>query len=299
MSSRRRESFARPRPFSAKKDLRGRFFSLGAFPFYQKVLSYFPPCGIIRDNQRAETEHEKRSRSVNLNDYGYIASNLRSVRERLAAAAARGGNPTPELIGVTKSASPEEVLALAELGLPCMAENRVQLLRERLALVSRLAVPPVFDLIGSLQTNKCKYVVGAVRLVESLDSLRLASELNRIAELRGVRQAVLVEVNSAREEAKGGLLPEEVSAFVSELSAFPALSLRGLMTMGPASRNRAELRECFRETRALCRTLAERGCFGDAVPVLSMGMSESFEIAAEEAATAVRVGRALFARDEY
>ncbi len=237
---------------------------------------------------------------MNLNDYGYIESNLRSVRERLAAAAARGGNPTPELIGVTKSAEPGEVLALAELGLRCLAENRVQLLRERLELLSHLEDPPVYDLIGSLQTNKCKYVVGAVRLVESLDSLRLACELDRIARARGVTQQVLIEVNSAREEAKGGLLPEQVLDFASELAVFPALSVRGLMTMGPASREKGALRECFRETRALCRELSARGFFADtAAPVLSMGMSESFEIAAEEGATAVRVGRALFARDEY
>lgn len=236
---------------------------------------------------------------INLNDYSYIERNLRAVRERLAAAAARRGNPVPELIGVTKSAEPDEVLALARLGLRSMAENRVQLLRERLALVSALPEPPIFDLIGSLQTNKCKYVVGNVRMIESLDSLRLAAELDRVARLRGVSVQVLVEVNSAREEAKGGLFPEEVADFLSELPAFPALSVRGLMTMGPASRDAAGLRECFRETRALCRELAERGCFGSAAPVLSMGMSESFEIAAEEGATAVRVGRALFARDEY
>jgi pyridoxal phosphate enzyme (YggS family) len=235
-----------------------------------------------------------------LNDYGYIERNLRSVRERLAAAAARRGNPVPELIGVTKSAEPNEVLALAALGLKSMAENRVQLLRERLELVSTLEHPPVFDLIGSLQTNKCKYVVGAVRLIESLDSLRLASELDRIARLRGVTVQVLVEVNSAREEAKGGLLPEQVLDFTSELSAFPALSVRGLMTMGPATREKDALRECFRETRALWREASHLGLFSaDAAPVLSMGMSESYEIASEEGATAVRVGRALFARDEY
>lgn len=239
-----------------------------------------------------------RQRDRALNDYGYIEENLRSVRERLSAAAARGGYPVPELVGVTKSAEPGEVLALARLGLSNMAENRVQLLRERLALISGLDSRPVFDLIGSLQTNKCKYVVGAVRLVQSLDSLRLAAELDRIGRARGTVTRVLIEVNSAREEAKGGLLPEEVLGFSEELRAFPALSVAGLMTMGPATRDGAALRECFCETRAAWKELIRRGRFDEkAAPVLSMGMSESFEIAAEEGATAVRVGRALFQRE--
>ena len=231
-----------------------------------------------------------------MNDFSYIRRNLQDVRARLSAAAARGGHPVPELIAVTKSASPEEVLALAELGASVMAENRVQLLRERLSLLEGHPTAPVFDLIGSLQTNKCKHVVGAVRLVQSLDSLRLAEELNRIALARGVCVRALVEVNSAREEAKGGLMPEEVGDFVDALKEYPALRAVGLMTMGPATRDPSALRECFRETREKHLLLCQRGCFGE-TPVLSMGMSESFEIAAEEGATTVRVGRALFARD--
>ncbi len=232
-----------------------------------------------------------------MNDYSYMERNLRSVRERLAAAAARGGHAVPELIGVTKSAAPDEVLALAGLGLANLAENRVQLLRERLALVSELKAPPVFDLIGSLQTNKCKYVVGAVRLVQSLDSLRLAAELDRIGRARGTVTRALIEVNSARETAKGGFLPDQVLDFAAELSAFPALSVVGLMTMGPATRESGALRECFCETRALWQELVRLGRFDkNAAPVLSMGMSESFEIAAEVGATTVRVGRALFER---
>ena len=230
-----------------------------------------------------------------MNKLSYIERNLRAVQAELAAAAARGGHPTPELVAVTKSAAPEEVVALSELGIPCMAENRVQLLRERKALLAEKG--QAFDLIGSLQTNKVKYVVGEVRLVQSLDSLRLAEELNRVAERRGVSVSVLVEVNSAREQAKGGLMPEEVTDFVSALSDFPAVRPLGLMTMGPASRDPAALRACFRLTRALFLSLREAGAFKTDSPILSMGMSESFAIAAEEGATMVRVGRALFQKD--
>ncbi len=230
-----------------------------------------------------------------LNQLSYIERNLRAVEAELAAAAERSGYPVPELVAVTKSATPEEVLALSRLGIPCMAENRVQLLRERKELLA--GEGQAFDLIGSLQTNKVKYVVGEVRLVQSLDSLRLAEELNRVAERRGVTVSVLVEVNSAREEAKGGLLPEEVADFVSALSDFPALRPLGLMTMGPASRDPAALRTCFRETRELFLSLSRAGAFHTDSPILSMGMSESFAIAAEEGATMVRVGRALFRQD--
>ena len=229
-----------------------------------------------------------------MNQFSYIERNLCAVKSALSTAAARGGYPTPELVAVTKSASPEEVLALSALGISCMAENRVQLLRERRAL---LGSGQAFDLIGSLQTNKVKYVVGEVRLVQSLDSLRLAEELSRIAERRGVTVSALVEVNSAREEAKGGLLPEEVEGFLAALAAFPAVRPLGLMTMGPASRDPDALRTCFRETRALFLSLCDKGAFPTDSPILSMGMSESFEIAAEEGATMVRVGRALFRQE--
>ena len=227
-----------------------------------------------------------------MNHYTYIKRNLDAVTASLADAAARSGYPTPELVAVTKSASPEQVLALAELSVPCMAENRVQLLRERKELLAGRG--QCFDLIGSLQTNKVKHVVGEVRLIQSLDSLHLAAEINRISEKRGVVTSVLVEINSAREQAKGGVLPEQAEAFVSALSDYPAIRVLGLMTMGPASRDPSALRACFRETRALFVRLLEAGAFASDTPVLSMGMSESYLIAAEEGATMVRVGRALF-----
>ena len=229
-----------------------------------------------------------------MNQFSYIERNLRAVQKELAEAAARGGYPVPELVAVTKSALPEEVLALSRLGISCMAENRVQLLRERREL---LGEAQAFDLIGSLQTNKVKYIVGEVRLVQSLDSLRLAAELDRVAKKRGVTVSCLVEINSAREEAKGGLLPEEAEGFFASLSDYPAVRAVGLMTMGPASREPEALRKCFRETRARFLSLKERGAFWGDDPILSMGMSESFAIAAEEGATMVRVGRALFRQD--
>lgn len=229
-----------------------------------------------------------------MNNYAYIKRNLERITASLADAAARSGNPVPELVAVTKSATPDQVLALAECGIPCMAENRVQLLRERKELLRGRG--QAFDLIGSLQTNKVKHVVGEVRLIQSLDSLRLAEEINRIAEKRGVTVSVLVEINSAREAAKGGIPPEETERFLAALADYGAVRPVGLMTMGPASRDPEALRACFRETRARFVALSASGAFKTDAPVLSMGMSESYIIAAEEGATMVRVGRAIFDR---
>ncbi len=234
---------------------------------------------------------------LSLRDFAYLEQNVNTIRHALAAAAERGGHPVPELVAVTKSATPEEVAALAALtGLP-MAENRVQLLRERLALLGDREPPPVFDLIGSLQKNKVKYVVGAVRLIQSLDSLSLAREIDRISTSRSLCTRVLIEVNSGRESAKGGLLPEEVPDFIDALADLPGLLPAGLMTMGTAFTPAEELRPLFRETKILFDKLCAKARFKTDSPILSMGMSDSFAVAAEEGASMVRVGRALFRRD--
>ena len=235
-------------------------------------------------------------------EYAYIRENLAAVRERLAAAAARGGSPVPQLIAVTKSATDEEVSALLDLGIEAIAENRAQLFRARADLIEAHRfpegqTPPKIHLIGSLQTNKVKYVVGRAAMIQSLDSQRLAEALEAQACKRGVTVPVLIEVNSGRGEQKGGLMPEEVEAFAEALAAYPHLTAVGLMTMGPDCEEPEGYRPYFRLVRELAETLAARGLL-PTPPVLSMGMSGSYEIAAEEGATHVRVGRSLFHRPE-
>ena len=237
-----------------------------------------------------------------LSAYRYIADNLAAVRERLAAAALRGGYPVPKLIAVTKSASDDEVRALLELGVGAIAENRAQLFRERADIIDARPrregeAPPEIHLIGSLQTNKVKYVVGRAATVQSLDSQRLAEALEAQAVKRGVTVPVLIEVNSGREAQKGGLMPEEVTAFAESLREYPHLLPLGLMTMGPDCEEPEGYRPYFRLVRELAESLSERALL-PAHPYLSMGMSGSYEIAAEEGATHVRVGRTLFVRHE-
>ena len=207
----------------------------------------------------------------------------------------------PKLIAVTKSATDEEVRALLALGVEAIAENRAQLFRARADIIDALprteGAPPEIHLIGSLQTNKVKYVVGRAATVQSLDSPKLAEALEAQAEKRGVTVPVLIEVNSGREEQKGGLLPEEVTAFAEALRAYPHLVPQGLMTMGPDCEDPEGYRPYFRLVRELAAALTARGLLPEH-PTLSMGMSGSYEIAAEEGATHVRVGRTLFAKHE-
>lgn len=227
----------------------------------------------------------------------YIARNLARIRAELSAIAARTGIAPPAIVAVTKSASDEEVLALASLHGGAIAENRVPLFRARRELLLAAGYETPIHLIGSLQTNKVKYIAADAAIIESLDSLKLAAEIERQGAKIGRKIPVLIEVNSGREAAKGGLLPEEVLAFHEELvKSYPHVAVAGLMTMGPACEQEEDYRPYFTETRALFEEIRAKGGFvGDGV--LSMGMSDSYRIAAALGATQVRIGRALFRKD--
>lgn len=229
-------------------------------------------------------------------EYGYVRENLARVRERVASRAAALGIAPPTLVAVTKSATAEEVRFLVEeLGQAAIAENRTVLFNERYDMFDD-AHRPEMHLIGSLQTNKVKTVIGRVALIHSVDSERLAAEIDKRAAAAGICQRILLEVNSGREEAKGGVLPEQARAFAERLAAFSHLSLCGVMTMAPNMPSAEEYRPFFRETAALLARLKADGMIrGEGV--LSMGMSDSYEVAIEEGATLIRVGRTLFKQE--
>ena len=233
-----------------------------------------------------------------MKDFSYIRKNLEAVRSALADAAARGGHPVPRLIAVTKSANDEEVLALAACGVTDMAENRAQCFAARRALLAANGYSPALHLIGSLQTNKVKGLMGVATLIQSVDSLRLAAEIEKQAARAGCMAEVLCEVNSGREPAKGGIMPEDTLAFCRTLCGgdYPHIVLRGLMTMAPAAEDEEAYRPYFRETRALLLRCVDEGLITNDAQ-LSMGMSDSYRVAAEEGATMVRVGRVLFKKD--
>lgn len=215
-----------------------------------------------------------------------IDTGLARVRERLAAACARAGRDPASvtLMAVTKSVGADEIQYLASAGVHHVGENRVQAAQQKRPAV---AASLTWHMIGHLQTNKAGRAVELFDVVHSLDRLRLVEALTRRLEDGGRTLDVYIEVNVGGESQKSGLAPDAVPAFVDTVrERYPLLRPVGLMTMPPV----AEDAEASRPQFARLRELGERvGLSG-----LSMGMTQDFEVAVEEGATIVRVGRALF-----
>lgn len=227
-------------------------------------------------------------------DFSYLDRNINSVREKMTAAkAAAGREDEVTLLAAIKSADADEVNYLhREHGVCDVGENRVQQLLSRYDALDKEDLRIHF--IGSLQTNKVKYIIDKVYMIHSLDSLRLAAEIDARARKQGIVMRVLAEVNSGREESKGGLMPEEVETFCLALREFPNLKLCGFMTMAPKLENKSEYIKYFQEFSQLSVDIWTKKLDNKERPVLSMGMSESYEEAIASGATVVRVGRTLF-----
>jgi PLP dependent protein len=220
-----------------------------------------------------------------------LATNVSTVRTRIAAAADRGGRRAEDvlLVAVTKTVAIARIQEAAALGLRAFGENRVQEARDKVPAVTGVT----WHLIGSLQRNKAKEAVRLFGVIESVDSEELADEISRRAESLDRVVDVLVQVNVAREPQKHGAAPEQVASLVTRAGGLPGIRLRGLMTIAPQVPNPEEARPVFRGLREL-RDRVRRET-GVPLPELSMGMSDDFEVAIEEGATIVRVGRAIFA----
>jgi len=226
----------------------------------------------------------------------HIGARLRSVRERIARALERAGRPegSCRLLAVTKNRTPEEIAALARAGQVDLGENRVQEAERKSPACKHLGVEAEWHLIGHLQRNKVKRALGLFGSVHSVDSVRLLEAVARGAEARGVRPAVFLEVNVSRETAKFGFGLGEVEDACRRAAGLASLRLVGLMTMAPFTDEPETARPFFRELRELRDELNARSAYPEALLELSMGMSGDFEVAAEEGATWVRVGTALF-----
>lgn len=223
-------------------------------------------------------------------DYGYIKENYEALVAELSALK-KDGELT--LVAVTKSGTDEELLALAEAGAADIGENRPGELSRRGALLAEHGFTPKLHEIGSLQRNKVKYIIDKVALIHSLDSERLAEEIDRQARKVGRRVPVLIEINSAREENKGGILPECAEEFFLKVREYESLVVCGIMTMGPPLSDPEGMRPYFRLTKEIFDKIQATYGF-EGKPILSMGMSDSYRIAIDEGATLVRVGRRLF-----
>jgi len=214
-----------------------------------------------------------------------IAANLERVRERVARAAERAGRRPDDvlLIGVSKVVEVERIRAALAAGIGALGENRVQ---EAKAKVAELGRPVPWHLIGHLQTNKVKDALPLFALIQSLDRLELAQELERRAAAQGRVIEALLQVNVASEASKGGFAPDAVGAALDTIGALSHVRIRGLMVIPPEAERPEDARPWFRRLRELAdkHGLRER----------SMGMSGDFEVAIEEGATMVRVGTAIF-----
>ena len=220
-----------------------------------------------------------------------LAENLKAIQERMAAACARAGH-APEtviLIAVTKGQPPEAVAEAARLGLTLFGENKVQEAKAKIPLCpGRLH----WHLVGHLQTNKCRDAVELFKMIQSVDSLHLAREINKRAEQAARTMPILLEVNAAGEASKFGYTAERLLAELGQINALSRLEIHGLMTVPPWTPNPERARPLFRQLRQLkeqCEQL-----LGAPLPSLSMGMTGDFEVAIEEGATMVRIGTALF-----
>lgn len=228
---------------------------------------------------------------------GYIEKNFKEVTEQIAAIAERAGRPTPTLVCVTKSGSDAELLALAAAGASDFGENRPGEVKRRAEILAAAGFDVRMHEIGTLQSNKVKLITDKAALVHSLSSHSTAAELEKRAAALGITVPVLVEINSAEEQSKDGLPAAEASRFLSELTAYPHLKLRGLMTMGPVCESKEDIRPYFRATKQLLDSLRDSFDF-HGEPILSMGMSDSYRVAIEEGSTMVRIGRRLFVNNE-
>ncbi len=230
---------------------------------------------------------------TNGNNFSYIKRNLDELSGELSLLADRVGVITPRLVCVTKSGTDEELLALAEAGATDIGENRPGEVKRRGELLRGAGFTPSMHEIGTLQRNKIKLIVDSVALIHSVDNIRLARDINRLAEGIGRKIPVLIEVNSALEENKSGVSPDECEALLNEILPLGNIECVGLMTMGPPLDDAEGLRKYFRLTKKLFDKLHDCYSFGEN-PILSMGMSDSYRVAIEEGSTLVRVGRRLF-----
>lgn len=221
-----------------------------------------------------------------------LKENIQEIQKRIAQAAARTGCQASDitLVAVSKTVDSDQVKLAYELGLRHFGENRVQELQRKIAGVPEAS----WHMIGRLQSNKVKDVVGQVKLIHSLDRWKLAEELEKRGQKAGIQVPVLIEVNISGEKQKAGFPVAEVQSLLESAGQFKFLRIYGFMTMAPLT-GQAELsRPVFRELYYMKQQLSKKSYTNVEFRYLSMGMSDDFEVAIEEGANIVRIGTALF-----
>jgi len=222
-----------------------------------------------------------------------IAENIRRIQDRIAAAAHKSGRNASDvkLIAVTKTIDIDRIRALLSLGVNSLGENRPQELAEKYKLLGQ---GPEWHLIGHLQTNKVKLIIDKVHLIHSVDSLRLAEEINKRAAENGKVVDILAELNIALEPSKHGINPDEAPEFVGQLYEMKHLCVRGLMCVAPYVDEPEKNRIYFAKMQQIFIDIKGKYVHNIDILDLSMGMTNDYEIAVEEGATMVRIGTGIF-----
>lgn len=219
-----------------------------------------------------------------------VSQNLLKIRKRIDGAASKCGTKPEEIriVGVVKGVPEEKIEEAISAGLIELGENKAQdILKKYEIFGDRIK----WHFVGTLQTNKVKQIVGFVDLIHSLDRISLAEEINKRAEKIRKKQKALVQVNVSGEESKSGIKPEELHGFLEKISKYKNLNIEGLMTIAPLVDNSEKTRLVFKGLVDLF--MAEKKKF-QSLKYLSMGMTDDFEVAVEEGANMVRIGRAIF-----
>ncbi|MEO7297943.1 MAG: YggS family pyridoxal phosphate-dependent enzyme [Verrucomicrobiota bacterium] len=226
-----------------------------------------------------------------------FSSNLNAIQSRIDAACARSKRDpnSVTLLAVSKGQSPEAIRAAADCGLTVFGESKVQEAKVKIPLCpGKLR----WQMIGHLQSNKCRDAVHSFEMIQSVDSFSLAQEINKCAHNSAKTMPILLEVNVAGESSKFGYAPDKLLAELKEINALPRVEIHGLMTIAPYAEDAEKVRPFFRRLREL--KAACENILGAPLLQLSMGMSGDFEVAIEEGSTQVRIGTALFgARERF
>jgi hypothetical protein len=223
-----------------------------------------------------------------------VAENVETIKKRIGAACFRCGRRPEDvlLVGVSKNFGVDSIKNAVDSGLCDIGENYAQELLEKR---NRLRDDRIrWHFIGHLQSNKVKYVIEYVHLIHTVDSDRVAEEIQKRAEKAGRVVDVLIEVHTTDEATKYGVRPSETLDLLKRISKFDRVKVRGLMTMGPFSDDPNDSRPSFQQLRVLREGMSREGIIQDPMLHLSMGMSHDFEVAIEEGATIVRIGTAIF-----
>jgi hypothetical protein len=226
-------------------------------------------------------------------EYGYLKENLDELKTDIINVCKNAGRDynSVKLVAVSKTFSPEIINEVYNLGLEDFGENKVQELKDKQTALSGL--PLKWHLVGHLQTNKVKYIADFVSLIHSVDSFKLALEIQRYAELKDRMIDILVQVNTSGEDQKSGLQSDDTARVCAEISTLDRLRLKGLMTIGMFTNDEDEIRSNFRLLRNLFEDLKQKH---NSFEHLSMGMTSDYRIAVEEGATILRIGSAIFGR---